>query len=61
MKIPELHELEFKWMIENAIKETKNQIKQIVTHHGNGTYEEEQARSYVSFLENILKENNINN
>lgn len=60
MKIPELHELEFKWMIENAIKETENQIEQIIAHNGKGTFEEEQARNYVSFLENILKENNIN-
>jgi len=59
MIIPEMYELDFKWLIENAIKETEKQIEQIIAHHDKGTYEEEQARKYVFFLKNILKENNI--
>lgn len=58
MEIPELYELEFKWMIENAVKETEKQIKQIIAHHGKGTFEEKQAKSYITFLLNILKEIN---
>ena len=54
MKVPELYELEFRWMIENAIKETEKQIEQIIAYHSKGTYEEKQAREYINFLENIL-------
>lgn len=60
MNIPKTYELEFKWMIENAIRETEKQIEQIIAHHEKGTYEEEQAKKYADFLKNLLKENNIN-
>lgn len=52
--MPEIYKLQFQWLIQNEIKETENQIEQIVAHHGKGTYEEDEARKYVVFLQNIL-------
>lgn len=59
MNVPEFYKWQFQDLIQREYNETLKQIEQIIAHHGKGTYEEEQAKNYIDFLKNILKENNI--
>ena len=52
--MPESYELQFQWLIQREIEGTEKQIEQIVAHHKEGTYEENEARKYISFLQNLL-------
>ncbi len=55
MIVPERYKLCFKDLIQREYDSTLEQIEQIIAHHGNGTYDEEEARAYADFLYDILR------
>lgn len=55
MIVPENYKWQFQDVIQREYDGTLQQIEQIVAHHGKGTYEEEEARSYADFLYDILR------
>lgn len=55
MIVPENHKWQFQNLIQREYDETLKQIEQIIAHHGNGTYEEENAIEYTNFLVDILE------
>ena len=55
MIVPENYKWQFQDVIQREYDGTLQQIEQIITHHGEGTCEEEEARSYADFLYDILR------
>ena len=56
MNVPELHKWQFQSLIQREYNETLKQIKEIIAHHGQGTYEQEEAIKYANFLGDILRD-----
>ena len=55
MIVPETYKRDFQDLIQREYDGTLYQIEQIIAHHGEGTYEENEAKSYADFLYDILR------
>ena len=55
MIVPENYKWQFQSLIQTEYNTTLKQIEQIIAHHGQGTYEQEEAIRYVNFLGDILR------
>lgn len=55
MIVPERYKWCFQDLIQREYDGTLKQIEQIIAHHGEGTDDENEARSYADFLYDILR------
>lgn len=55
MIVPENFKWQFQDLLQREYDSTLKQIEQIIAYHGKGTYEENEAKSYADFLDNILR------
>lgn len=55
MIVPENYKCQFQDLIQREYDGTLSQIEQIIAHHGKGTEEEEEAKSYADFLYDVLR------
>ena len=55
MIVPERYKWCFQDLIQREYDSILEQIEQIIAHHGEGTTDEEEARSYADFLYDILR------
>ena len=53
--VPEKYKSCFQDLIQREYDGALNQIEQIIAHHGKGTEDENEARSYADFLYDILR------
>ena len=55
MIVPEFYKRDFQDLIQREYDGILYQIEQIIAHHGEGTCEENEAKSYADFLYDILR------
>lgn len=55
MNVLENYKWQFQDLIQREYDGILNQIEQIIAHHGEGTDDENKARSYADFLYDILR------